>query len=138
MLSIYDTLSRQVSPVGPGPAGSVKMFTCGSSLKGQAHIGDLRAILMGDLVRRALESRGVPVEQARGIQDLESGEPGDVLALPEGKDTEEAEVQDLSPRSFADRLGEDERKLNIAPAKHTPKASESIDDMTEMVQRLVP
>ena len=140
MLRLYDTRTRQVSPVEPLEPGLVKMYTCGPTVYRDVHLGNLRSYLMADLLRRALEVQGVSVKQVKNITDvghmrqerLEQGEDKVIAAaIAEGKTSHEI------AQFYTDRFQADERKLNIIPAEHYPRATDHIDAMIEIVLRLV-
>ena len=140
MLKLYDTLTRQVTEVQPLKPGAVGMYTCGPTMYRDAHIGNLRSYLMADWVRRALETQGISVTHVKNITDvghmrqemLEQGEDKVIAAaLAEGKTP--AEIAQF----YTDRFLSDESKLNIAPAHQFPRATDHIEDMVAMVQRLV-
>ena len=140
MLKLYDSMTRQVSPVQPLEPGLVKIYTCGPTVYRDAHIGNLRSYLMADWIRRTLELQGLKVEQVKNITDvghmrqevLEQGEDKVVAAaLASGKTPQEI------AQLYTQRFLEDERKLNITPADHLPRATAHIDEMLEIVQDLV-
>jgi cysteinyl-tRNA synthetase len=105
-----------------------------------AHIGNLRAYLIADWLRRLLEASGYRVRHVKNITDvghmrqemLERGEDKVVAAaLAEGK----------TPSEIASYYTEvflaDECALNILPAHVFPRASETVPDMVQMTQTLV-
>ena len=140
MLSLYDTMTKTVKLVKPITPGLVKIYSCGPTVYRDPHIGNYRSYLMSDWIRRCLEYQGVEVKAVKNITDvghmrqevLEQGEDKVIAAaLAEGK----------TPRDIADfytsRFMDDEKKLNIKPAHVFPKATAHINEMTEMVSRLL-
>ncbi len=116
------------------------MYTCGPTVYRDAHIGNLRSYLMADWIRRALEAQGLEVTHVKNITDvghmrqevLEQGEDKVIAAaIAEGKTPAEI-AQFYTERFFAD-----ERKVNIIPAKHFPKATDHVAEMLEIVDGLV-
>ncbi len=116
------------------------MYTCGPTVYRDAHIGNLRSYLMADWIRRALEAQGLEVTHVKNITDvghmrqevLEQGEDKVIAAaIAEGKTPAEI-AQFYTERFFAD-----ERKVNIIPAKHFPKATDHVTEMLEIVDGLV-
>ena len=119
--------------------GRAKMYTCGPTVYRLAHIGNLRAYLTADWLRRLLEASGYHVIQVKNITDvghmrqemLERGEDKVIAAaLAEGKTP--AEIASFYTEAFM----EDERKLNILPAHVFPRATETVPDMVEMTRTL--
>ena len=140
MLRLYNTLTKRVEQVQPIDPGIVKMYTCGPTVYRDAHIGNLRSYLMADWIRRALEAQQFSVTHVKNITDvghmrqevLEQGEDKVIAAaIAEGKTP--AEIAQF----YTDRFLADERKVNIIPARHFPKATGHIEEMLEIVERLV-
>ena len=140
MLRIYNTLTKDLDEVSPLEDGVVKMYTCGPTVYRDAHIGNLRSYLMADWIRRILSAQGLDVIHIKNITDvghmrqemLERGEDKIIAAaLEEGKTP--AEIAQF----YTDRFLADERKLKIQPAHEFPKATDHIEEMIEIVERLV-
>ncbi len=140
MLRVYNTLSKTVDPVTPIESGRVKMYSCGPTVYRDAHIGNLRTYLMADWIRRTLEAQGIEVEQVKNITDvghmrqemLERGEDKVIAAaIEEGKTP--AEIAAF----YTDRFLADETSLNIRPAKWFPRATDHVQEMLQIVERLV-
>src|SRR5471032_3366523 len=69
-LRLYNTLSRQKELFIPLVAGQVRMYSCGPTVYGYPHIGNLRKYVFDDIVRRALESEHFKVHQIINITDV--------------------------------------------------------------------
>src|SRR3990170_8933444 len=67
---IFNTLSRGKEPFAPAEAGPVKIYTCGPTVYRYAHIGNMRAYLLADWLRRFLEAQGYRVTQVKNITDV--------------------------------------------------------------------
>ena len=124
----------------PIEEGRVKMYTCGPTVYRDAHIGNLRSYLMADWIRRVLEVQGLEVTHVKNITDvghmrqevLEQGEDKVIAAaIAEGKTP--AEIAQF----YTERFVNDEQKLEILPAHFLPKATGHIQEMLEIVERLV-
>ena len=140
VLKLYNTLTKRLERVEPLEPGAVKMYTCGPTVYRDAHIGNLRSYLMADWIRRILEFQGVAVTHVKNITDVghmrqEVLERGDdkviAAAIAEGKTP--AEIAEF----YTDRFLRDEEKLNIRPARYFPKATDHIQEMLEIIERLV-
>ena len=140
MLKIYNTLTKEIDEVAPLEDGVVRMYTCGPTVYRDAHIGNLRSYLMADWIRRILSAQGLDVVHIKNITDvghmrqemLERGEDKIIAAaLEEGKTTEEI------AQFYTDRFLADEQKLRIQPAHEFPKATDHIQEMIEIVERLI-
>ncbi len=140
MLKIYNTLEKTLSEVQPIEDGLVKMYTCGPTVYRDAHIGNLRSYLMADWIRRILTSQGLDVVHIKNITDvghmrqevLERGEDKIIAAaIEEGKTP--AEIAEF----YTQRFRADEEKLSIQPAHEFPKATDHIEEMLEIVEKLL-
>src|ERR1700741_589608 len=70
-LRLYNTLSREKETFIPLRPGEARMYSCGPTVYGDPHIGNLRTFLWSDLLRRWLEYRGLRVTQVMNITDVE-------------------------------------------------------------------
>ena len=140
MLKIYNTLEKTLSEVQPIDDGVVKMYTCGPTVYRDAHIGNLRSYLMADWIRRILTAQGLDVVHIKNITDvghmrqevLERGEDKIIAAaIEEGKTP--AEIAEF----YTQRFRADEEKLSIQPAHEFPKATDHIEEMLEIVEKLL-
>ena len=140
MLKLYDTRTRRITEVKPLKPGVVKMYTCGPTVYRDAHIGNYRSYLMADWIRRTLEFQGIEVTAIKNITDVghmrqealeQGGDKVIAAALAEGKTPQEI------ARFYTDRFLADEAKLNIEPASAFPKATEHVDEMVEIIERLI-
>ncbi len=140
MLKIYNTLEKTLSEVQPIDDGVVKMYTCGPTVYRDAHIGNLRSYLMADWIRRILTAQGLDVVHIKNITDvghmrqevLERGEDKIIAAaIEEGKTP--AEIAEF----YTQRFRADEEKLSIQPAHEFPKATDHIQEMLEIVEKLI-
>src|SRR3989344_8501678 len=69
-MQLYNSLTRKTEEFKPIKEGHVGLYTCGPTVYDYAHIGNLRTMLMGDLIRRALEYNGYKVIQVMNITDV--------------------------------------------------------------------
>ena len=138
MLRVYNTLSNKVEEITTIEPGAVRMYTCGPTVYRYAHIGNLRTYLMADWIRRIMGSHGYKVTQVKNITDvghmrqemLDTGGDKVILAaLAEGKTPQE--IAAFYTQAFL----EDERKLNVLPAAHFPKATDHVREMVDIIKK---
>lgn len=88
-MKIYNTLTRRKEEFTPLDAGKVKMYACGITVSGEAHVGHGYQALIYDVMRKYLEKKGYSVTYARNYTDVddkiiaksrETGIPADVYA----------------------------------------------------------
>lgn len=138
-LRFYNTLARQVEPFAPLEPGKVRMYHCGPTVYQRPHVGNYRAFLFADLLRRVLEQRGFQVTQVMNLTDVGHIQ-GDADA---GEDKLEAEARKrrIDPWELTRRVAEqffaDLRALQVRPAHHYPRATDHIPEMVAMVEKLL-
>lgn len=129
MIRFYNTLSGQIEPFKPIVPGKVRLYTCGPTVYQYAHIGNLRAYMFEDLLKRFLQFMGIKVLHVMNITDVDD------------KTIREANKAGLSlqkyTQKYIDAFFEDIKILNILPADHYPRATEHVSEMASMVRRLL-
>ena len=104
------------------------MYTCGPTVYNHVHIGNLRTFLFEDVLRRTLKLFGYEVTQVMNLTDVDD------------KTIKGATERGVSLREFTDRYVEaffdDLKTLRVEPAEHYPRATDYIDEMTALVERL--
>jgi cysteinyl-tRNA synthetase len=142
MFRLYDTRLRTVTEITPARRGELRMYTCGPTVYRFAHVGNMRSYLLSDLIRRNAERHGLAVIVCQNITDV--GHLADDAEIdPEGEDkilaqarAEEKTALEIA-RFYEDAFRTDCLALNIAPPDYAPRASESIDLMTELIAKLI-
>ena len=88
-MRVYNTLTRRKEEFSPREEGKVKMYACGITVSGDAHIGHAYQALIYDIMRNYLEKKGYDVTYARNYTDVddkiiakshETGIPADTYA----------------------------------------------------------
>jgi len=138
-IRLYNTFSNKIEVFEPIEAGKVGIYSCGPTVYSHPHIGNYRAFLMGDLLKRFFEFEGFKVMHVMNITDV-----GHLLDdADEGADKleEEARKQKKGPLEIAkiyiDSFMKSNDLLNIKPANHYPAATEHIPEMIAMVETLI-
>ncbi len=125
---IYNTMSRALEELVPLEDNHVRMYTCGPTVYNYAHIGNYRAYMFEDLLRRWLQYKGFDVTQVQNLTDVDdktirgSREAG--LALRDYTQT------------YKDTFFDDLKVLNIEPAEHYPAATDCIPEMIAIIEKL--
>jgi cysteinyl-tRNA synthetase len=137
---VYNTLSKKKQAFEPLEPGVVRMYNCGPTVYSRPHVGNYRAFLFADTLRRWLEYLGFRVEQVMNITDV--GHLTDDVA-GEGDDKIEAQArkEKLDPWQISGAITEqffkDLEALGVRRAKVYPRASDHIPEMVEMIQGLI-
>ena len=141
-IKFYNTLTNKKEVFRPLHKGEVRMYNCGPTVYSYAHIGNFRAYVFADLLRRYLEWRGLAVKQVMNITDV-GHMTFDEAADAKGEDKIEkaARKEKKTPiqiaRFYEKAFFQDIGKLNIQNAMVYPRATEHIPEMIELVKALL-
>jgi len=127
-LTLYNTMTRRKEEFQPLQKGKVGMYTCGPTVYDYAHIGNYRAYIFEDILRRFLEYRGYQVTQVMNITDVDDKSIAGVRQT--GVSLEEYTAK--YKKAFFDGLD----ILRIERAEHYPEATKHIEEMVALIQRL--
>jgi len=127
-MRIYNTLTRGIEELEPQEPGHVRLYTCGPTVYDHAHIGNFRAYVWEDLLRRALKLAGFRVTQVMNITDIE-----DKIIK---KMNDEGLTLEQATQPFIDAFFEDIDTLRIERAEHYPRATDHIQEMLQIAATL--
>ena len=127
-MKFYNTIHRKKEEFKPINKGKVFLYTCGPTVYDFAHIGNLRAFLFEDILRRYLEFSNYEVLHIMNITDI------DDKTIRRSQE-ENRSLIDFT-NEFTQAFFDDLKVLNIFPAHHYPRATEFIPQMIEMIQKL--
>ena len=143
MLFLYNTLTKSKVEFKSLNPGKVGMYSCGPTVYGYVHIGNVRAYLLSDVVRRYLEYIGYEVRLIKNITDVGHLTEDDVAQGDSGEDKIEkaAAKEKKSPEEIA-RFYEQyfkqlESQLNIEPAQYFPRATAHVPQMIKVIEGLI-
>ena len=128
-LRLHNTFGGTKDVFEPLEPGLVRMYTCGPTVWNFAHVGNLRAFLFYDLIRRHLRVAGFRVTHVMNLTDIDDR----ILdqAMHAGTTIEEY----IEPYAMA--FFEDMATLRAQPAEHYPRATEHIPEMVDMISTLI-
>ena len=136
-LKLYNTLTRQKELFEP-LSDPVGLYSCGPTVYWYAHIGNLRAYLFADVLKRALLLGGFRVNHIMNITDVGhlvgDGDDGEDK-LEVGAKREGKTAWDIA-RFYTDAFMKDAATLNILPADRYTKATDHIEEQIQMVLAL--
>jgi cysteinyl-tRNA synthetase len=138
-LSLRNTLTGQVEPVPNARDGEISMYHCGPTVYSRAHVGNLRAYVFADLVRRAAEAEGLKVRQAINITDVghlvSDADSGDDKVEKAARERGE-KAADIA-RRFEELFLADIGRLNVkTDGTAFPRATDFIAEQIELVRAL--
>ncbi|MDD5676661.1 MAG: cysteine--tRNA ligase [Kiritimatiellae bacterium] len=125
---IYNTLTRCVEEFVPLQPPQVRLYTCGPTVYDFATIGNFRAYVFEDLLRRTLRFRGFQVIQVMNLTDVDD-------KTIRGAQAAKVALGDYTQK-FKDAFFEDLRTLAIEPAEHYPAATAHISEMIALIETL--
>ena len=138
MLKLYNSLYKKISEFKP-LGDTVKMYSCGPTVYSYHHIGNMRAYIFMDIIRRVLKYNGYKIEGVLNITD--------VGHMTSDADEGEDKMQVASKREnktpweiakyYEDFFFTQTKKLNIDIPEHVVRATETIDEIINFVKVLV-
>jgi cysteinyl-tRNA synthetase len=143
MLVVYNTFTKQKEVFTPLYAGKVGMYSCGPTVYGNIHIGNIRAYLFADTVRRTFEYFGYEVRAIKNITDVGHLTADDSGQGDSGEDkmTRQAHKEKKTPQAIAafyeKYFHETERTMNILPAHYFPRATAHVSHMIKLIEELI-
>ncbi|MEE9127452.1 MAG: class I tRNA ligase family protein, partial [Planctomycetota bacterium] len=139
-IHLYNSLTNQLEPFEPLTGGKVRMYHCGPTVYSSPHIGNFRAFLLADLLRRFLEDQACEVLQVMNITDV-----GHMTADDEDRGEDRMELaakrEKLDPWKIARKYEEEFldalKALHFQMPHHIPRATEHIQEMGEIIDGLL-
>ena len=128
-IRFFNTLTRRKETFIPIEEGKVGMYTCGPTVYDYAHIGNFRAFLFEDLLKRWLEYRGFKVTHVMNLTDVDD-------KTIKGSQKQRIPLEQYTEH-YANAFFEDIKALNIKIADHYPKATSHVTEMVALVKTLI-
>jgi len=128
-LTVYNTLTRQKEEFVPLEKNKVRIYVCGPTVYDDIHIGNARAFVAFDVIRRYLEYKGYKVTYVSNITDV------DDKTVKRMKQTG-ISLQQLGEK-HSDTYFEDIAKLNIKKPDINPRATQHIEEIINLIQILI-
>ncbi len=138
-LRVYNTLSRKKEEFVPIKQGQVGIYSCGPTVYKYAHIGNLRAYVFMDELRRVLEYDGLRVKSVMNITDVghlvSDGDDGEDKMQKSANETGKTPLE--IAEFYTNQFMKDIDALNIKRPTVTPKATDNIPEMINVVNDLL-
>lgn len=129
MLKFHNTLSGKIEEFQPLEDGKVKLYACGPTVWDFAHIGNFRTFTFGDILQRYLKFKGYDVTYVMNLTDI------DDRIINEAK--KKGITVDKMTAPFITAFNEDMAALGNQTPDVQPRATEHIQEMTHIIQRLL-
>lgn len=138
MIELYNTLTKTKEEFKPIEKNIVKIYSCGPTVYSRQHIGNLRAAIFIDTLKRILRYANFQLEDVTNITDV-----GHLVSDDdEGEDKmlKAAKIENKNPfeiAKFYEKLYiQDLEKLNVILPKYLPRATENIKEQLEIIEKL--
>ena len=128
-MKIHNTLTQQLEELVPLEGNRIRLYTCGPTVYNYAHIGNFRAYIFEDLLRRSIKYFGHEIIQVMNLTDVDdktiAGANKAGISL------------DAFTRTFKTAFFEDLKILNVEPAEHYPAATDHVPEMIAIIRKLM-
>lgn len=128
-LHLYNTMTGKKEPFEPFHEGHVRMYTCGPTVYDYIHLGNARAFVVPDVIKRYLQWRGYQVTHVQNITDIEDK----IIAKAQQEDVDYQVIVEQFTNAYLSDL----EALHCQLPAENPKASEHVDGMIEMIETLI-
>ncbi|HEY3175450.1 MAG TPA: cysteine--tRNA ligase [Candidatus Polarisedimenticolia bacterium] len=128
-IQLHNTMTRRVEPLRPLAEREVRMYTCGPTVYDYAHIGNFRAYVWEDTLRRFLKHRGYRVTQVMNITDVDDKTIRGAAAA--------GVTLDEYTSKYIDAFFEDLQTLGIEHAEAYPRATRHVPEMIDLCEKLI-
>ncbi len=128
-ISLHDSRTGQVRPIEPREPGHVGIYACGPTVYGRIHVGNARPFVVFSLLKRFLVHQGFNVTFVANVTDVNDK----IYAAAQAAGVASAELA----REMTDAYIADTDGLGLGRPDHEPLASETIDEIIELIGRLI-
>jgi cysteinyl-tRNA synthetase len=127
-IQLHNTLSGKVEPFQSLKPGQVGMYTCGPTVYDYAHIGNYRTFVFQDVLRRFLKLRGFKLNHVMNLTDVDDRIIANAAKAGIG-------IREYTQK-FVQAFFGDCKTLSIEAPEHWIRATDHIDDMVELIEKL--
>jgi cysteinyl-tRNA synthetase len=128
-IKLYNTLTREKENFVPINPPNVTFYSCGPTVYNYPHIGNYRAYIFADTLKRVLKYNGYKVKHIMNLTDIDDKTIRE--SQKEGKTLKEF------TEFYTERFFEDEKMLNILSPDKFTKATDYVDEMVEIIKKLI-
>ncbi len=129
MLQIHNSLTGKKQTLTPLEPGKLRLYVCGVTAYDYCHLGHARFMVVFDMLCRYLRSSGLDVHYARNITDIDDK----IIKRAAETGSTPKEIVD----TYAHAMHQDAAALGLIPPDDEPRATEHIEQILAMIQRLI-
>lgn len=143
MLNLYNTLTKSKEEFASLNPGKVGIYSCGPTVYGYVHIGNIRSYILSDTIRRYLEYVGYEVRLIKNITDVGHLTADDIAQGDSGEDKllaaalKEKKTPEEIARFYEEYFKNVEKDLNVLPAQYFPRATAHVPQMIKIIEGLI-
>jgi cysteinyl-tRNA synthetase len=127
-IQLHNTLTNRLEPLKPVHPGEVRIYTCGPTVYAFAHIGNFRTFMFQDILRRFLRMQGYRVMQVMNVTDVDD-------RIIQGAAAAGIGIREYTEK-YIQAFLEDIDALHIEMAEEIVRATDHIDDMVVLIEKL--
>ena len=127
-IRFHNTLGGKTEPFVPLKGDAVRMYTCGPTVYDYAHIGNFRTFIFQDILRRFLRLRGYKLNHVMNLTDVDDRIIANSVAAG-------FSLRDYTEK-YVQAFFDDCKTLSIEAPEHWIRATDHIDDMVKLIERL--
>lgn len=128
-MKIYNTLTDKLEEFHPITPGVVNMYVCGPTVYNYAHVGNMRPVVVFDMVARYFRYRGYKVNYASNFTDVDDK----IIAAAMELSVTEKEITDKFIKAYLDEV----HNLNCLDVYHRPRVTETMDAIIDFISLLL-
>jgi len=126
-MKLQDTLSNSEQELDVSK--KIRIYLCGVTVNDESHIGHARTIIVFDVLRKYLEKKGIEIEFVQNFTDVDD-------KIIDRAQSENTTAEEISTR-YIKNYFKDFDGLNVKRATNYPKATEHIDDIIKLIEKLI-
>ena len=128
-MKVYNSLTHNVVDLVPLADNTIRLYTCGPTVYNFAHIGNFRAYMFEDILRRTIQFNSMKIRQVMNLTDVDD-------KTIRGANAAGVELTQYT-KTYKDAFFADLKKLNIQSAEVYPAATDHIPEMIDLVSKLI-
>ena len=128
-MKVYNSLTHNVEDLVPLADNTIRLYTCGPTVYNFAHIGNFRAYMFEDILRRTIQFNSMKIRQVMNLTDVDD-------KTIRGANAAGVELTQYT-KTYKDAFFADLKKLNIQSAEVYPAATDHIPEMIDLVSKLI-
>lgn len=129
MFNIFNTMTGKKEPFQERQEGRVGLYVCGVTVYDKCHLGHARSAIVFDIIRRYFEYKGFQVNYVKNFTDIDDK----IIRRAQEEGLPWGEIAD----KYLQEYESDMARLNVLPPHLTPKATQHIEDMKNLISTLI-